>query len=115
MRIPDTARTAAATTLVIAFSLLPRGVSAADEGRQAVVESMRARLAEQQTYRTDLELKIKRRAMTIAVDVKRHEGDGAERVQVDATSQQRPWVLWHPRCAVDGSGPLCTGGGRRRP
>ena len=43
MRIPDTARTAAATTLVIAFSLLPRGVSAADEGRQAVVESMRAR------------------------------------------------------------------------
>jgi adenylate cyclase len=47
------------------------------------VDRMRARLAEDKPYRTDLELKVNRRAMTLAIDVKRHAGDGTDLLVVE--------------------------------
>lgn len=47
------------------------------------VERMRSRLADGRPYRTELELKLNRRAMTIAVDVKHHEGDGTDLLVVE--------------------------------
>jgi adenylate cyclase len=47
------------------------------------VERMRSRLADERPYRTELELKLNRRAMTIAVDVKHHEGGGTDLLVVE--------------------------------
>jgi adenylate cyclase len=47
------------------------------------VERMRSRLADDRPYRTELELKLNRRAMTIAVDVKHHEGGGTDLLVVE--------------------------------
>jgi adenylate cyclase len=47
------------------------------------VDRMRARLAEDKPYRTDLELKVNRRAMTLAIDVKRHAGGGTDLLVVE--------------------------------
>jgi adenylate cyclase len=47
------------------------------------VDRMRARLTGGQAYRTDLELKVNRRAMTLAVDVKRHEADDTDLLVVE--------------------------------
>jgi adenylate cyclase len=47
------------------------------------VERMRARLADDRPFQAELELKANRRAMTIAVDIKRHRGDGSELLVVE--------------------------------
>ena len=47
------------------------------------LERMRARLADDRAYQTELELKVNRRGMTVAVDIKRHAGDGAELLVVE--------------------------------
>jgi adenylate cyclase len=47
------------------------------------VERMRSRLSEDRPYKVDLELKANRRAMSVAVDVKRHHGEGAELLVVE--------------------------------
>jgi class 3 adenylate cyclase len=47
------------------------------------VTRMRARTEGNQAYRTDLELKVNRRSLTIAVDIKRHADDGADLLVVE--------------------------------
>ena len=47
------------------------------------LERMQARLADDRPYQAELELKVNRRGMTVAVDVKRHAGDGAELLVVE--------------------------------
>jgi class 3 adenylate cyclase len=47
------------------------------------VERMRARLTDGKAYRTDLELKVNRRSVTLAVDVKRHEADDTDLLVVE--------------------------------
>ena len=47
------------------------------------LERMRARLSEDRPYQAELEVKVRRRGMTVAVDVKRHAGDGSELLVVE--------------------------------
>jgi adenylate cyclase len=47
------------------------------------VERMRSRIADDRPYRVELELKANRRTMTVAVDVKRHQGDGSDLLVVE--------------------------------
>ena len=47
------------------------------------VERMRARLADDRPYRAELELKVARRSMTVALDVKRHAGEGVDLLVVE--------------------------------
>lgn len=46
-------------------------------------DRMRARLAEDRAYKTELELKVGRRTMTFAVDIKQHNGDGPSLLVVE--------------------------------
>ncbi len=47
------------------------------------VDRMRSRLAEDAAYILELELKVRRRAMTLAIDIKRHVSDGRDLLVVE--------------------------------
>jgi len=47
------------------------------------VERMRARLGAEEAYRTELQLKVNRRQMTLDIDIKRHTGDDADLLVVE--------------------------------